>query len=487
MTDESFHRGVTLNPYARLWLSMALGAAGTVLLPAESSFFGPCPFVSVGNATFFLWLFAAEAAVLMLHRIERHRTPRKLYFFLGIALALCLIIPDGTGWGQHHEGRAFIGFYMVVFLVFFLGAGALLVQPRIGPQEASRPLCKSLVRGLAIVLTAPLLLFSCRPVKDKQPLSIPRQLSKTALGLFLHILAEGFALPFTLSGLRWYSLSDLLEIRCVSFTVWTYLGCSLLFLLSPWPEQPRLAKAQGPLSGHNMILRAATAFLVVTVFLALFLNGLVYLLMFLYPHLIWGGIGCILALILIPGPHNSVVPRLDELPEAQKARPASTLLFLALALFPLGTVACHSFLSIVTGQLFTSPFDSDVAGGSLDQTTFTKHFFFCLYSSAILIPYMGVARWIGVRETRWAYWALALPVGILCLLLLASLTVPYYWLIQTVVYMGWTPARLVGLVYGAMGFVVLSTFLYWMLRPGGGTESGNSRNIIIKDTGGYPQ
>ena len=88
-------------------------------------------------------------------------------------------------------------------------------------------------------------------------------------------------------------------------------------------------------------------------------------------------------------------------------------------------------------------------------------FTFC---SVILLPYTALARWFSHRKTRLAYWSFAIPTIALYLYLLLILSLPFSWLIHYINAMGFTPKRIYGLFYGLGGYILILTFLYWVLR-----------------------
>ena len=83
---------------------------------------------------------------------------------------------------------------------------------------------------------------------------------------------------------------------------------------------------------------------------------------------------------------------------------------------------------------------------------------------AIALPYTVLARCFSHRKTRLAYWSFAIPTIALYLYLLLILTLPFNWLIQYIDAMGFTPKRIYGLFYGLGGYILILTFLYWVLR-----------------------
>jgi hypothetical protein len=119
---------------------------------------------------------------------------------------------------------------------------------------------------------------------------------------------------------------------------------------------------------------------------------------------------------------------------------------------------------VLSGKLFTAEFDPSVVGNALDQPTIGKQFVFFALFASLLIPYSLVVRWLSDRRTRAGYWAFALPTVGLYVCLLILLTIPFYWLLQYIHAMGFTPRRVEGLVCGAVSYTAIVGLLAWQLR-----------------------
>jgi len=151
---------------------------------------------------------------------------------------------------------------------------------------------------------------------------------------------------------------------------------------------------------------------------------------------------------------------------AHKGGALATALILMAALVPLACFMHSSdgpFLHVASGRLFASGFDRDHVGTVLDQPTIGKWFLIFTVFAAVVLPYLTIARWLCDRwlcdrRTRWGYWSFAIPAAALCLYLLITLTVPFYWLLQYIHAMGFTPRRIEGLVYGVASYVILLGF-----------------------------
>ena len=239
--------------------------------------------------------------------------------------------------------------------------------------------------------------------------------------------------------------------------------------MTPWPVYPRIPES-GSVSKARRRASLATLALVAMVLLYLVVRGNFMLpVIFFTPAFIWAAIGCAMAVVLIPWPVWPALPRLDELPVACKMGVLGTALFLALALGALGSFAYEPFLFIAGGKPISTAFDPEAEGG-LDQSSPFKFFFLFVYFSAMVLPYVAAARWMGNRRSRRGYWTFALPTVALCLCLLSLLTPPFLWTIHQIGAMGWTFRRLDGLVCGVTGYSVVLAFLCWAIWPTGPEE-----------------
>jgi hypothetical protein len=451
-------------PYLRLWLTLALGLLGMFLFPFGEGF-APDAFAHVHRLPLFVWMTAAFGGVLLIHRAERWSMPGAQALLMDLVLALSLLVSVGVGEKQQHWGQSLGNFYWLCFLLLLLIMGASAARPRSLRESGTGSLRESLLRGPAIALTAPLLLYASRPVGSDGPSSGLHRLSGAVLSALPHVLAAGFALPFFLSVCRYDKLASGVGLMWQSFTVWAWIGCALLFVLSPWPAHPRVVRRDDLTQACKRASLATIALVAILLFQKVVLREFVLFLMFFHPAFIWGGVGCVLALVLVPWPEYPALPRLGALSTARKMGPLDTVLFLTLALVALGSFAWGPFIHIVSGQLFANTFNPDDAVGGLDQPSLSKWFFLFALFSATVLPYVAAARWMSNRESRWGYWAFAIPAVALCLCLLSILTLPFYGLIQYIGEMGCTVRRLLGLEYGLTGYGAVLAFLCWAVWP----------------------
>ena len=121
------------------------------------------------------------------------------------------------------------------------------------------------------------------------------------------------------------------------------------------------------------------------------------------------------------------------------------------------------FIYVLSGQLFASTWDPIHAGFALDQPTIGKFFFWFTVLAVFLLPYTAVVRNICAKRTLLQSGTFIIPTTILCLFLLCLLTIPFYWLIQYVDTMGYTPIRTIGLLYGIFGYIVVLSFFSWAI------------------------
>lgn len=150
-----------------------------------------------------------------------------------------------------------------------------------------------------------------------------------------------------------------------------------------------------------------------------------------------------------------------------KIGPAVSFVLMLSAVFLLGSFM-HSkngpFLYVVSGHLFTGSFDRIHAGTYLDQPTIGKWYFLFILFTAMTLPATAVAKWLNHRKTHLAYWFFVVPAVALCMYLLITLTVPFWWLVQYIHSMGVTPKRIYGLMYCLGGYILILTFLYWVIK-----------------------
>ena len=119
---------------------------------------------------------------------------------------------------------------------------------------------------------------------------------------------------------------------------------------------------------------------------------------------------------------------------------------------------------IMSGELFSAPFDRGHAGFSLDQPTIGKWLFWFSVMTSSSLPYVAVVRWLSDRTRRNGYVVYGTGVVILSVFLLCILSWPLCWLIQYVCSMGFTARRIYGLLYAVAGGLLVIGFLYWAFK-----------------------
>lgn len=452
-------------PDFRLSLVLALGAAGAYLFPVDNGF-TPDAFANIRGGTLFVWMASVVASVFVLHRLEKTSMPRMLPLLMGVALVLSPMTP--TGFGGAGLGRGLGGFAWLCFLLFILIMGISVIRARIPGESGSWK--ESLLRAPVIALTAPLLLFAIRPAACKGTQSIARRLSGMILSMLPHVIAAGFALPFFLSTFRYDTLAAGMGMAWQAFAVWSWIACALVTVLNPWPEHPGFLQVNTPGTLQKIASLATIGAVAIAILHMAILREFVFFLLFIHPGFIWGGVGCALAVILIPWPAYPAIPRLGKLSEARQMHPVSMFLFLGIGLAALGSFAFRPFLSIISGQLFASTFNGTHTGGALDSPSLHKWFHLFTFFSAMVLPYVAAARWMGGRGSRLGYWAFTIPAVALCMCLLSILTVPFYWLLQYIAAMGCTFRRLYGLGCGLAGYAIVLAFLCWAVWPSPGEK-----------------
>ena len=157
----------------------------------------------------------------------------------------------------------------------------------------------------------------------------------------------------------------------------------------------------------------------------------------------------------------------------QRMPPWATILLLAPLVYVVATAAHDPFMSIVdgrlphyvlSGRLFTERFNTIHAGSSLDQPTIGKWLIVFTVLTSLTVPYVAIVRWITNRGSPFGYWLFAIAVVVLSILLLSILAWPTSWLIQYIHSLGFTPKRILGLIFAIASAIMVLIFLYWMIR-----------------------
>jgi len=113
---------------------------------------------------------------------------------------------------------------------------------------------------------------------------------------------------------------------------------------------------------------------------------------------------------------------------------------------------------VLSGKLFSEPFDIIHAGFVLDQPTIGKWLFWFTVMTASSLPYAAAVRWLSNRARESVYLAYAVCAVILGVFLLCILSWPLCWLIQYVASMGFMPRRIYGLLYAVAGGLLVIGF-----------------------------
>ena len=135
-----------------------------------------------------------------------------------------------------------------------------------------------------------------------------------------------------------------------------------------------------------------------------------------------------------------------------------------------------SLVRIISGRVF-------ICGFKYPAGPIKRWYSLVVLFLAIVIPYTVLARCLSHRKTRLAYWSFVIPTTILYLYLLLILTLPFSWLIQYINTMGFTPRRIYALFYGLGGYIIILTFLYWVIRKP--KTQRKPRNGIINEANPY--
>jgi hypothetical protein len=122
---------------------------------------------------------------------------------------------------------------------------------------------------------------------------------------------------------------------------------------------------------------------------------------------------------------------------------------------------------VLSGRLFTEPFNRIHAGSALDQPTIGKWLLWFTVMAASSLPYVALLGWLADRRARSGRLAFDIGISVLGVFLLCILSGPMCLLVQYVCSMGFTPKRIYGLVYGTAGGLLVIGFVVWSLRSPG--------------------
>jgi hypothetical protein len=456
MNDESATR-----PGLRLALTLWLGLLGAWLMPVRQSF-RPGILGAQHGPALLAWLAVAFAGVLLLHRETQAPTPRRLLVFMGLAAALALARTPAPGMFDMADWRS-IARISAIALLFLMAGGSLFGMA--ARPTSSTPWMVFLLRGPALAITSPLLLFASRPRAGTPGSTLVR----TASLLFLCALAS----PMLTMGrdsypqFLWsYVNIDNLGAMASSFVAWSWFGCAALALLTPWPKAPvpEAAPHRGLLNKRQLLgglsfIGAAVVILAVLKWKT-FLAALAYALLIVFTE--WYLLA--LLLLLCPCLLFPRLPRLASPVPGVRLSTLGTLTFMALVLGPFASWCRPPIRCLFNGQLFSAHFDTSWVGWILDQSTIQCGLwrFTCL--TAMAMAYVAVARWAGDRSTRRGYWAFTVPTLALFSCLLSYLTCVFYSLAVYIHTLGFTTLRVYGLLYGVCCYSATVRFIRWAVQ-----------------------
>lgn len=444
----------------RLGLTVMLGLLGAWLMPVQRGFF---PHVSAGHyrVALFAWLIVAVAGVLLLHRGIRVPTHLRLFVYMGLALAIALVGIPSSGMNDPFDCLSLAKITLIAFFVLMAGF-------TYGSQSSCRPTCSMIyntVRGIALAVASPLLLFTSRPQGE---------------GLFGVSVRAGFLLflcalasPLLSLGRDHYprfmwnfvNVDDMI-LMCQSFSHWAWLGCAVVSVLTPWPEILRFSDPEKRGKSNRIqfltVPGLATAALALLAILKwrIFLVVLSYSLLLLYLN--WHAF--VLLLITTPYRCSFRVPKLQDLDPKARMGTLGTALFLGVALVPLALWCGPDIGTLVTGKLFTEKIFLMRTGWVLDQSTIQSGYCRFILLGGMMSAYVAVARWLCNRSSLPGYWAFALPTAGLCFCLLSYLTCVFYSLAAYIHTLGFTLLRIYGLAFGVGCYIMTALFVWWALK-----------------------
>jgi hypothetical protein len=453
--------------------------------------------LEVRRWTLVVWIAAAFSAVLFLRRVEKARTPVRTLVLMAMVLALAALFPEGIRDWQVAGATLSAWLWLLLLLLVVAGSSGSLVTYG---EEERQPLVGRLLRGPAIAVSAPLVLFASRPMGRGRSPSIAGAVSRAVFAVLPYAVPAGF---FLVLGVDRF-IGGIAEEACMfwlGFVVWAWFGCAILFLLSPWPAYPRVFDG-----AEGMTLRK-TRWVGTGVFAAMALIVLFRInrhiiqqwfrsMIELAQYLLWlflktGSPGqnvgwgmqlrtiyysrgvllvapwVMLFVLLSPWPAYFRVPKLGELPRGRKMGPFSTALFMAMPLALVASFGARAIWQIVSGELFAGGFTYDGSGYRLDLE-------FLFFSGLVLLvfPYVAAVRWMSDRNTRAGYWVFAAPTALMCVCVLSFLILPFYKLLKYTHAMGFSLMRVLAVVYGLGGYTLIILFLSWALRRPGGERGG---------------
>ena len=102
-----------------------------------------------------------------------------------------------------------------------------------------------------------------------------------------------------------------------------------------------------------------------------------------------------------------------------------------------------------------------VTGGALDQPSLHKGFFLFCFFSVIGGLLVVAVRWLGDRRRKAVRRLLCVLSLLTFLQPLSVLTITFYDLLRYMHAMGFTPARIAGLVFGLAGYAAVFAFVIW--------------------------
>lgn len=458
----------------QLCLTLVLGVLGAIILPVRSEFV--INIFPKGQAiNLITWLVVLFLGVLILY----YRGKVKPHIIIYVAMQLVLIM--AFCFFLRQEKKSFSiehieSFYWQCGIFLFLILAGILTK--IVSMKTLNPLLwvRELLRGLAIAILAPLLLYASRTVSDSTSLSIMQRVSKKAFFLFPFVMVITYILPFSLEMngfwhrfmnfdiLGCYNFFKYLGLRCISFTVWGWIGCALIFVLSPWFEYPEISKSTISIKRKMFSILSILVIAALMIILISIGEGWILAILF-HPLFIFGGTGVLLTIFLFPWPEYPYLPRMKKLSPKLRFSPLATFIFIAIPAISLSLFTNKFLFYILSGELFTTPFNSSIVRGALDQSGFNKGILFLIYFSAQVFPFVAIARWISNRNTRFGYWAFAIPIIYFCVSLLSIHTLIFVGLLKYIYTMGFTPLRIWGIFYGVIVYIIVLGYFWWAIYP----------------------
>lgn len=377
----------------RLWITLGLGLLGAWVSLDKMDFY-PIPLISTGWKAIIAWIAAMFLGVRLLRWMEKTTPIQSL--------------------PEIKTGRRFL---------------------RI----------KKFLSHVARVSMAPYFLYASRPVDYHGVRFSTTALTKAGFAVFPFFFAMG------VTHFIGISINKKIGFMLFSLSIWTWLGCSLLFLLSPPRKYPRFPDVGGVLKNGKY------GFLLIAFYIAV--SGLFLLLSF--PLFFWRSIlfsPIILVLIMfvffsfpffyLLSPSAADSTNSDRL--ILKTSPVLAAFAVIFAFAPIVLFIYRPLHALLDKQM--------------PAMVKSMLFFLTIFIIAMFF-FLIIVRGVTNRQTWLGYFTFSIPTTLVNACLLFVLTSIFFTLLFYVGKMGFTSKRLCGLAYLLTACIIVSAFLCWATWP----------------------